>query len=287
LIAQDEQDVQRWFRKYRETLKEYKIKRRNIINFDEAGFQVGCMKGQWILVPLDVTEFYALSPENRQSLTIFEVIDATGRPPPPLMIVVQGKKVMGSWFPPEFVEQNPDAFIIASEKGFTNNEIAVEFLRHFIRNSNARPHSDWKLLLMDNHGSHETPEFIKLANENHILPYPLLAHMTHCMQPLDVGVFQPYKHWHNVAIKDAIASLDIEYGLRSFLRDLAWVWEQTFKKRTIRHAFKDSGIYPPDTTKCLQQLKTFNPPKERKEASLPTLPRTPTKPMEVEVQLDK
>ena len=59
----------------------------------------------WILVPLDVTEFYALSPENRRSLTIFEVIDATGRPPPPPFIVVQGKKVMGSWFPPEFVEQ--------------------------------------------------------------------------------------------------------------------------------------------------------------------------------------
>jgi hypothetical protein len=100
------------------------------------------MKGQWILVPLDVIEFYALSPKNRQSLTIFEVIDATRRPPPPLMIVVQGKKVIGSWFLPEFVEQNPNAFIIALENGFTNNEIAIEFLWHFIRNSNARPHSD-------------------------------------------------------------------------------------------------------------------------------------------------
>ena len=69
-------------------MKEYKIKRRNIVNFDEAGFQVGCMKGQWILIPLDVTEFYALSPKNQRSLTIFEVIDATRRHPPPLMIVV-------------------------------------------------------------------------------------------------------------------------------------------------------------------------------------------------------
>ena len=76
---------------------------------------------------------------------------------------------------------------------------------------------------MDNHGSHETREFIKLANDHHILPYPLLAYMTHCMQPLDVGVFQPYKHWHDVAIKDALAGLDIEYSLRSFLRDLTWI----------------------------------------------------------------
>jgi hypothetical protein len=32
------------------------------VNFDEAGFRVGCAKGQWILVPKDVIEFYSLSP---------------------------------------------------------------------------------------------------------------------------------------------------------------------------------------------------------------------------------
>jgi hypothetical protein len=190
---------------------------------------------------------------------------------------------MADWFLPEL---DPNTYIVTSEKGFTNNQIAVEWLRHYIKHSDARPESDWKLLLIDNHGSHETPEFIQLANENHILPYPLIAHLTHCMQPLDVGVFQPYKHWHDVAIKDALASLDVEYRLRSFLRDLSSIREQTFKKRTIRHAFKKSGMYPPNSAECLKQLKTFNPPKEKKDKStLPTLPRTPTKPMEVEIQL--
>ena len=74
---------------------------------------------------------------------------------------------MANWFPPDL---DPDAHIIASETGFTNNQIALEFLQHYIKHSNAGPHSEWKLLLMDNHGSHETPEFIKLANDNHILP---------------------------------------------------------------------------------------------------------------------
>jgi hypothetical protein len=45
-------------------------------------------------------------------------------------------------------------------------------------------------------------------------------------------------------------------------------------------------MFPLDATQCLKQLKTFNPPKEKTE-SLPTLPRTPTKPMEVEMQIDK
>jgi hypothetical protein len=94
LTAQDEQDVKRWFKKYKETIREYKIKQRNIVNFDEARFRVGCLKGTYILVPLDVVEFYALSPKNRRSLTVFEVINATGRPSPPPFIVVQGKSVI-------------------------------------------------------------------------------------------------------------------------------------------------------------------------------------------------
>ena len=53
---------------------------------------------------------------------------------------------------------------------------------------------------MNNHESHETAEFAKLANDNHILSYSLISHLTHCMQPLDVGVFQPYKHWHDRVI---------------------------------------------------------------------------------------
>ena len=89
-----------------------------------------------------------------------------------------------------------------------------------------------------------------------------------------------------MAIEQALVGLDVEYSLRSFLRDLGWIREQTFKKSTIRHAFRKSGMYPPDFKQCLKQLKTFNPPKVAKDdQSLPTLPQTPTKPMECEAQL--
>ena len=89
---------------------------------------------------------------------------------------------------------NLNAIIVTSEKSFMNNAIEIEFLKHFIKHTDAGPHSEWKLLLMDNHESHETAEFLKLANDNHILSYSLISHLTHCMQPLNVDVFQPYKH---------------------------------------------------------------------------------------------
>ena len=99
---------------------------------------------------------------------------------------------MSDWFS---LKMDLNAIIVTSESGFTNNAIGIEFLKHFIKHTDdAGPHSEWKLLLMNNHESHETAEFLKLANDNHILSYSLLSHLTHCMQSLDVGVFQSYKH---------------------------------------------------------------------------------------------
>src|SRR5436853_7871515 len=132
--------------------------------------------------------------------------------------------------------------IVISRKGYINNAIGIEFLKHFIKHIDAGSQSKWKLLFINNHESHETSKFLKLANDNHILPYPLIPHLTHCMQPLDVGVFQPYKHWHDVAIRDALTNLSFKYDIRSFLQDLPIIRENTFKKKTIRHAFKKSGM---------------------------------------------
>ena len=56
LTAQWEEEVVQWFKAYEATIEEYEIKRRNIVNFDEKGFHVGCPKGQYLLVPDDILE---------------------------------------------------------------------------------------------------------------------------------------------------------------------------------------------------------------------------------------
>jgi hypothetical protein len=201
-------------------------------------------------------KFYAMSPESRKSLTIFEIIDAAGNFPPPPMIVIEGKELMMSFFPPEL----PDGTkVVVSDSGFTSHKISLIFLDHYIKNSNAGPNSDWKLMLMDSHGSHLTPEFITLANDNHIRHFTLIPHFTHCMQPLDVGVFHPYKHYHDMAIQDALADFCLEYSLTKFLDDLGKIRTNTLKQLTIKHAFEKCGTYPPNAKKCIQQFKKFHP----------------------------
>ena len=185
------------------------------------------------------------------------------------MIIVQGKHIMLDWW-----TQNVDSDLVcyASENGFTSNLLCIEFLKHFIKHTKSGPDSEWKFLLMDNHGSHETGEAIQLAWDNKILLYPLIAHLTHCMQPLDVGCFQPYKHWHDKAIKESLAKFDVEYGIRSFFRDLPEIRAKTFQRDTIRHAWKDSGMWPISAEQCIKKLKVYKAP----EPELPYLPGQPT-----------
>lgn len=102
------------------------------------------------------------------------------------MITVQGFEIMVFWFSENLPAKTR---IVFSESGFTFDKIVLEFLKHYVENSNVDPDADRKLMLMNNHGSHLIREFIALANDNHICPYSLISHLTHCMQLLDVETF--------------------------------------------------------------------------------------------------
>ena len=55
--AAQEDGIRFWFVDYRQVLRALRISNKmNIVNFDEAGFRVGCMKRHEILVPADVSE---------------------------------------------------------------------------------------------------------------------------------------------------------------------------------------------------------------------------------------
>lgn len=189
------------------------------------------------------------------------------------MVIIQGKHHMESWYR-ERLSQGET--IILSESGFTNDEIAIRFLTHFIRHTGAGPNQPHILLLMDNHGSHLTPEFVLLATNNSIVPFTFPAHLTHCMQPCDVGMFQTLKHQHSKAINYALDSLEFDYTISSFLRDLPEIRTQTFKKTTIKSAFQKSGIWPINTKVVLQTMSKYIKDTTPKP-ELPTLlpPKTP------------
>jgi hypothetical protein len=154
--------------------------------------------------------------ENRKSLTIIETICAAGTSIPPI-VIVQGRQHMESWYNEKLTG---DELILLSDSGYTNNDLALLYLEHFVQHTGASPTSSTKLFLMDSHTSHTNPEFVLQAAKMNIHLYPFPSHLTHCMQPLDVTVFRPYKHWHKKAVQHAMRALDVDYNIASFFRDL-------------------------------------------------------------------
>jgi hypothetical protein len=157
---------------------------------------------------------------------------------------------MESWYR-DRLHQNER--ILLSESDFTTDQLTFRFLQHFIAYTKARPKEPPKLVLMDNHGSHITPEFILLANQNNVIPFSFPAHLTHCMQPCDVGIFQAMKHWHSKAIQHALETLDFDSTISSFLRDLPKIRSQTLKK----HAFEQAGMWPINSQKVLEKMSKY------------------------------
>jgi len=173
--------------------------------------------------------------------------------------------------------------VLLSDSGFITDKLSLDYLEHFIKHTNAGPNSSKRVLLMDGQKCHTYPPFVIQANEANIQLYRYPANLTHVMQPLDVGVFQPYKHWHKKAIQHAMRNLDVDYNIASFFRDLTDIRTDTFKKGTIIGAFRKAGMWPINSKEALKKIKIYNPPEKPVQPAVS--PQTPTKFTEVEQQL--
>ncbi len=71
-----------------------KIRRRNLINFDETEVRVECSKDENIIVFEDIKEFYSISSENRRLVTIVEMINAVDDYSSSSMIIIQKQEIM-------------------------------------------------------------------------------------------------------------------------------------------------------------------------------------------------
>jgi hypothetical protein len=98
-----------------------------------------------------------------------------------------------------FNNRLPDGSILTfSETGYINDQLCLEWIRHFDKGTKdpIRHPIQARLLIMDGHGSHLTFEFMDICKEANIILFLLPLHSTHLLQPLDIGIFQGYKHYH-------------------------------------------------------------------------------------------
>ncbi|KFZ19975.1 hypothetical protein V501_00373, partial [Pseudogymnoascus sp. VKM F-4519 (FW-2642)] len=146
--AQDEPTIITWFEKYMEIILQHSINQESIWNMDETGFRIGIPGGERVMVPRAVKQLYTPSPKNRTSITIIEAVSAARQNIAPVL-VVPGKIHMEAWYPKNL---NGNELMMLSETGFSNSQLAIQWLQHFIEHT--APHNPGfpKLLLLDSHG---------------------------------------------------------------------------------------------------------------------------------------
>ena len=127
---------------------------------------------------------------NRENITLMATICADGsRIPPALIYQSESGLIQDTWLD-DFDENGEVAYFAATQKGWTNENAGLYWLKHvFDRHTKAKAGNHRRLLIVDGHNSHVNMRFINYCDQNHILLAILPPHSTHRLQPLDVGLF--------------------------------------------------------------------------------------------------
>ena len=190
--CEDPKLIKEWFDHVQIIIMQYGIAYEDIYNFDETGFAMGLIATARVVTRAETVGRPALlQPGNHEWVTAIECVNAMGWALPPC-IVFKGKSHIQAWYEDDALPH--DWRIELSDNGWTTDQIGLSWLQNiFIPTTNGHMTGKYRLLILDGHGSHLTPQFDQICNQNNIVPICMPAHSSHLLQPLDVGCFAVLK----------------------------------------------------------------------------------------------
>ena len=254
--CEDPITINAWFKLVEETRQAHGIPDEDMYNFNETGFMMGVTATSKVVTSSDtIGRAVNVQPGNRDWVTAIEGINASGWSIPPF-IILSGKLHQASWY-----RDLPTNWVIAvSDNGWTTDELGFEWLKHFDRHTASRTSGAYRLLIIDGHGSHATPEFDQYCTENKIITLCMPAHTSHLLQPLDVGCFSSLKVAYGREIgelaRQGILHIDKEEFLYVYLRVRAAV----ISEQNIQSGFQATGLIPYDPQRVLTSLTVIRTP---------------------------
>jgi len=222
-----------------------------------------------VIVPIDCKAVYAADPDNKELVTSVETINYGGRKVP-VIIIFKGAYHLRKHFQNDI---DGDTLFARSPTGFLNDKLELKYLEHFNRFTKDHTKGVYHMLIFDGHGSHLSQPFIDYCWEHRIQPFQLPPHITHLLQPLDVGVFQALKHSFKKEIRKEIFNGATKISKVNFFAFFQTFHNKVFKNRQIATSvFRKTGLIPLNPTVVLTKMKEYH--KILKESRL----QTPTPP---------
>ena len=206
-----------------------------------------------VFVPRSEAEVFIVQPGNRDWISIIKCIGATGHLIPPFFIF-PGQRIQQEWVNSTIDKK---AVIRVTPNGWTDNSVAMDWIEHFDRHTIHQTRGIYRLLILDGHTSHISVNFVQYYQDHQIILLYLPPHLTHYLQPLDVGIFGPLAQSYR-----ALVSQGSVYGARRIDQLQFLQYYQTARKtisRNISSAWRLAGLIPfkPDT--ILQPLRPKTP----------------------------
>ena len=245
-------EIRRWFRHVKDIIAEYGIAVEDQYNFDETGFQMEIVATAKVVTGTDrAGRLRTTQPGNREWVTAIEAVSANGFAIPPL-IILEGVMHQASWYSDRVLP--PDWTIAVSDNGWTNNDIGLIWLKDvFDKHTKPRLVGQYRLLLLDGHGSHVTPEFDLYCRQNNIAVVCMPAHSSHLLQPLDVGCFSVLKRAYGQRVESMMRNGVNHIDKQEFLRLYYEARKEALHERNIRSGFAATGLVPCNPDRVLSR----------------------------------
>ena len=280
-LNEDARVITRWFELVKKTKEKYGILDEDTHNFDESGFMMGVIKSQMVFTASENRNNpKKIQPGNREWVTIIQGICAAGWAIPPFVIFA-GKVLISSWY----AGMPRDWAIDVSPNGWTTNELALKWLKHFDAHTKERTVGAYRLLIVDGHGSHNTEEFNEYCKEHKIIVLCMPPHSSHLLQPLDVGCFGPLKRAYYTEIDSWSRYSGTQVKKETFLPAFRNAFDKAITKNNILAGFGGAGLDPHDPERVLSKLDVvLRTPTPSPSQDTPWESKTPSNLLEVEAQ---
>jgi len=247
-----------WFKLVEETQQTYGVLNQDFYNFDETGFAMGVAATSKVVTSSNrVSRAVMIQPGNREWVTVIECVNASGWSLPPF-VILSSKAHQSSWYR----DLPLDWTVGVSDNGWTTDELGFEWVKHFNQHTAARTAGVYRLLIVDGHSSHATPEFDRYCADNKIITLCMPAHTSHLLQPLDVGCFSPLKRAYGHEIQELARQGVYHIDKIDFLTAYTRIRPTIFTQQNIQAGFRATGLIPycPDRVLSSLNIHTPSPP---------------------------
>jgi hypothetical protein len=237
-----------YFQRFKQIVDTYAVKKENIWNMDETGTQLGASHTSQVLASAKKSSTRVKKPNETEWVSVIECGSAGGKTIRPL-IIFKGKSVQLQWFN---FDEVPDWQYTTSTNGWTSNDIGMKWLTSIFIPETATELEEYRILVVDAHGSHVTIDFMYECKRNKIQLVYLPPHTSHVTQPLDLTIFSAIKARYRSLVQE-LAALDDAAKVKK--ERFIWGYNKaridSTTPRAISSGFKAAGLVPFNPDKVL------------------------------------